>query len=45
MLLAVPSMVVVGTLTNGDVPVVVEIHDREPVVDEDPWDRQNECEL
>jgi hypothetical protein len=45
MVAVVPGVVAVGTSSNETVPVVLEIHDAEPVADSTGWDRVNECDL
>ena len=45
-LLAVePGAIAVGTARNMDVPVTVELHDREPQTDFEFWDQVNECSI
>jgi hypothetical protein len=45
MLAVADGVVAVGTASNETVPVLVELHDREPDADFDKWDRVSECEL
>ena len=40
-----PGTIGVGTYRNADVPVLVEVHDREPVEEAAAWDRVNESTL
>ena len=45
MLAVAQGNVGVGTARNMDVPVVVELHEREPDADSNNWDQVVECDL